>query len=195
MKDKRPLLLLDNYDSFTYNLYDCLSRLGWPCEVHRNDQITVEELEERDYVGMVLSPGPKRPVDAGILMEVIDHFHDRLPLLGICLGMQALGEYFGARLVRAAMPMHGKLSLLEHTGQGLFEGLPQRTPVMRYHSLVLQELPTALEATAWTLDGTLMALRHQSHSLCGVQFHPESILTKDGQMMLQNWLQGAILDQ
>lgn len=195
MKDQPPhLLLLDNYDSFTYNLYDYLAQLGLPCTVLRNDQTTVEAIEAGGYAGIVLSPGPNRPSDAGILMDVLRRFHDQLPILGICLGMQAMGEFFGATLVKAAVPMHGKLSPIRHNGAGLFRGLAQDTPVMRYHSLVLEQLPEALEPTAWTAAGECMALRHRRHALVGVQFHPESILTKDGQTMLQNWVQDAILD-
>lgn len=193
MKDKPRLLLLDNYDSFTYNLYDYLAQLEVTCEVYRNDQITLAAIAQAKYDGIVLSPGPNRPADAGLLMAVIDRFHAQLPMLGICLGMQALGEYFGARLVKAAVPMHGKQSPLRHTGEGLFAGIEQGTLVMRYHSLVLQDLPEPLIPTAWTPEGTLMALRHRDYALWGMQFHPESILTKDGQAMLQNWVQDAIL--
>lgn len=195
MSKKPHLLLLDNYDSFTYNLYDYLAQLGVPCTVLRNDETTVEAIEQANYAGMVLSPGPHRPQDAGILMDVLRCFYDQMPILGICLGMQAIGEFFGASLVKAAMPMHGKQSPIQHDGTGLFEGLEQGTSVMRYHSLVLEDLPDVLETTAWTTEGECMALRHRQHDLVGVQFHPESILTKDGQVMLQNWVQGAILDQ
>ena len=194
MKDKPHLLLLDNYDSFTYNLYDYLAQLALPCTVLRNDQTTIAEIEQGGYSGIVLSPGPNRPEDAGILMDVLRHFYDQLPILGICLGMQAIGAFFGATLVRAAVPMHGKLSALQHNGAGLFSGLVQGTAVMRYHSLVLEALPPTLQVTAWTAEGECMALRHRTLPLVGVQFHPESILTKDGQAMLQNWVQDAILD-
>lgn len=194
MKDKCRLLLLDNYDSFTYNLYDYLAQLGVPCEVRRNDQLTLEEVTQGDYAGIVLSPGPNRPEDAGLLLPIIEQFYAHLPMLGICLGMQAIGQYFGAQLVRAAVPMHGKISPLRHNEQGIFAGLAQETPVMRYHSLVLEQLPEVLEPTAWTSAGEIMALRHRLYPLCGVQFHPESILTKDGQTMLQNWVQRTILD-
>lgn len=194
MMEKPRLLLLDNYDSFTYNLYDYLAQLGLPCTVLRNDQTTVEAIEAGKYAGIVLSPGPNRPSDAGILMDVLRRFYDQLPMLGICLGMQAMGELFGAKLVKASVPMHGKLSPIRHNGLGLFHGLAQDTPVMRYHSLILEQLPDVLEPTAWTAEGECMALRHRHHALVGVQFHPESILTKDGQTMLQNWVQDAILD-
>lgn len=189
MKDKPHLLLLDNYDSFTYNLYDYLSQLGAACEVVRNDKISISELENCHFDGIVLSPGPKRPKDAGILMELIDYFHAKTPLLGICLGMQAIGEYFGAKLVHASIPMHGKTSWVEHTKTELFNGIEQPTQVMRYHSLLLKNLPNCLEPTAWTTTKELMAIQHKSYPIWGLQFHPESILTLEGLAILKNWLE------
>lgn len=189
MKDKPTLLLLDNYDSFTYNLYDYLQQLGAGCTVLRNDEFSIEEIPSfKKYDGIVLSPGPKRPVDAGLLLPIIDQLHASIPMLGICLGMQAIGEYFGAHLVRATIPMHGKISMVNHLQKGLFEDIEQATTVMRYHSLVLEQLPIVLEATAWTTTGEIMALQHQHYALQGVQFHPESILTAEGLKMLHNWL-------
>ena len=194
LNPKPKVLMIDNYDSFTWNVYQYLCLAGADVTVYRNDQITLAAIAQAEYDGIVLSPGPNRPADAGLLMAVIDRFHAQLPMLGICLGMQALGEYFGARLVKAAVPMHGKQSPLCHTSEGLFAGVEQGTPVMRYHSLVLEDLPEPLIPTAWTPEGTLMALRHRDYALWGMQFHPESILTKDGQAMLQNWVQDAILE-
>lgn len=190
MKDKLNLLLLDNYDSFTYNLYDYLSQLGAHCTVYRNDEFPTTAIPTFvQYDGIVLSPGPKRPADAGLLMKIIEQLHHKVPMLGICLGMQAIGEYFGAKLVRAKIPMHGKVSEVNHLQKGLFDSIEQPTKVMRYHSLILKQLPEELEATAWTKEGEIMALQHQQYALQGVQFHPESILTKQGLQLLQNWLQ------
>ncbi|MGH1336326.1 MAG: anthranilate synthase component II [Aureispira sp.] len=190
MKDKPALLLLDNYDSFTYNLYDYLSQLGAACTVLRNDEFSTAMIPTFvKYDGIVLSPGPSRPAEAGHLMAVIEQLHSTIPMLGICLGMQAIGEYFGAQLVRAAIPMHGKVSKVNHLQKGLFEHLKQPTTVMRYHSLVLEQLPSVLEKTAWTDEGEIMALRHKKYALQGVQFHPESVLTKEGLLLLKNWLQ------
>lgn len=190
MKDKPNLLLIDNYDSFTYNLYDYLSQLGANCEVYRNDAFSAATIPSfKQYDGIVLSPGPRRPADAGLLMAVVEQLHQQVPMLGICLGMQAIGEYFGAELIRAAVPMHGKVSEVNHLQKGLFDSIEQPTRVMRYHSLVLQNLPRELEKTAWTKEGEIMALQHQDYPLQGVQFHPESILTTKGLQLLQNWLQ------
>lgn len=190
MKDKPSILLLDNYDSFTYNLYDYLCQLGASCTVLRNDKFSAAAIPSFvKFNGIVLSPGPKRPADAGLLMALIDQLHTKVPLLGICLGMQAIGEYFGAKLVRANIPMHGKVSTINHLQCGLFEQIEEPTTVMRYHSLVLEQLPPTLEATAWTNQKEIMALQHKQYPLQGVQFHPESILTKAGLQMLKNWLQ------
>lgn len=190
MKDKPNLLLIDNYDSFTYNLYDYLRQLGANCEVYRNDVFSAATIPSfKQYDGIVLSPGPRRPADAGLLMAVVEQLHQQVPMLGICLGMQAIGEYFGAELIRAAVPMHGKVSEVNHLQKGLFDSIEQPTRVMRYHSLVLQNLPEELEITAWTKEGEIMALQHQYYPLQGVQFHPESILTTKGLQLLQNWLQ------
>lgn len=187
MKDKTTILLLDNYDSFTYNLYDYLCQLGLTCKVVRNDKITLEEIEEGHFDGIVLSPGPKRPQNAGILMSLIEHFYQNKPILGICLGMQAIGEFFGAKLVHAPIPVHGKTSLIEHNAKALFENISNPTTVMRYHSLLLKELPDCLECLAWTEQQELMAVQHKIFPICGVQFHPESILTTEGLAILENW--------
>lgn len=182
------LLLLDNYDSFTYNLYDYLYWLGIDCKVLRNDECTIADLEALPLQAIVISPGPGRPKDSGITMQVIEHFHTKLPILGICLGHQALGEYFGAKLVRGPEPVHGKTSMLEHNNDVVFDGVSNPFSVMRYHSLVLEGLEqTPLEVIASTADGIPMAIKHSSLPLYGFQFHPESILTPDGLKLLGNW--------
>lgn len=184
------LLLLDNYDSFTYNLYDYLCRLGIECKVLRNNECTLADLDALPLKAIVLSPGPGRPEDSGITMPVIHHFHTKLPILGICLGHQALGLYFGATLLRGPEPVHGKTSLLNHNADVVFQGIASPFPVMRYHSLVLQGLEaTPLDVIATTPDGIPMAIKHQALPLYGFQFHPESILTPDGLKLLGNWWQ------
>lgn len=184
------LLLLDNYDSFTYNVYQLLSELGADVEVVRNDKTTVEEIEKKGYAGIVLSPGPGVPADAGITESVIRAFAGRVPILGICLGHQAIGEVFGGRVVRADNIVHGKTSPLRHNGKGLYAGLPQEIPVGRYHSLVIDRktLPASLEVTSELADGTIMGVRHREYDVEGIQFHPESILTPDGKKMMENFL-------
>ncbi len=187
------LLLLDNYDSFTYNLYDYLLQCGADCLVVRNDALALDEFESLDFQAIVLSPGPKRPTDAGVMPALIERWHQRVPILGVCLGHQAIGEFFGAALVRASLPMHGKTSVIRHSGHHfLFRHLPAEIEVMRYHSLVLQSLEgTPLEVIAHTASGEIMALAHRSLPLVGVQFHPESILTQHGLAMLHNWVEMA----
>lgn len=182
------VLLIDNYDSFTYNLYDYILQLGEQCRVVRNDEITLEELAETSFSSAVISPGPKTPAEAGITMSFIKEYHDKLPILGVCLGHQALGQFFGATLVKARQPMHGKTTLIQHTNHFLFKGMPQQLQVMRYHSLVLEGLEkTGLEVTAITTDGEVMALAHKNLPLAGMQFHPESILTPQGLQLMRNW--------
>lgn len=186
------ILLLDNYDSFTYNLYDYLLQTGVSCTVLRNDAFALMDLEGLDFQAIVLSPGPKRPKDAGRMMQVIEHFYTRLPILGICLGHQALGEFFGAKLIHAGEPVHGKTSKIEHNGTGIFRNIPSPFQVMRYHSLVLESLAgTPLEITAHTPAGEIMALRHSTLPLTGVQFHPESILTEHGLQLIKNWIESV----
>jgi anthranilate synthase/aminodeoxychorismate synthase-like glutamine amidotransferase len=183
------LLLLDNYDSFTYNLYDYLSRLHVDCRVVRNDQVSIADIEALQPTAIVVSPGPKRPADAGITMELIRHFHAKMPILGICLGHQALGEFFGATLVKSPYPMHGKTSMVQHNGDTLFNNIPNPFEVMRYHSLELDNLAaTPLQTLATTHDGAIMAIKHPTLPLYGLQFHPESILTPQGFQLLQNWV-------
>ena len=184
------LLLIDNYDSFTYNLYQYLCELGAEVTVIRNDKLTIDDVEAMQPDGIVLSPGPGRPEDAGVCIPVIARFVGQVPILGVCLGHQALAAAWGGRIVRAAEPRHGRTSLIEHDRQGLFEGLPSPLKVCRYHSLVVDEpsLPPVLQVTARSEDGAVMALAHASAPVFGVQFHPESALTPDGYRLLANFL-------
>ena len=184
------VLLLENYDSFTYNVYQLLSELGAEVEVIRNDQITSEEVLRRGYEAIVLSPGPGVPKDAGITEDLIRTVQGKVPVLGICLGHQAIGEVFGAKIVRAGEIIHGKVSKLQHDGQGVYQGLPQELPVGRYHSLIIEResLPDCLEVTAELADGTIMGIRHKEYAIQGMQFHPESILTPGGRQLMQNFL-------
>ena len=186
------VLLLDNYDSFTYNLCDYLWQTGAECQVLRNDACSLDEFEALDFDALVLSPGPERPANAGLMMPLIARLFDKKPILGICLGHQALGEFFGARLIQARLPMHGKTSLITHQEHPLFGGLPSQFAVMRYHSLLLESLEgTSLRAIAHTQEGEIMALAHPSLPLLGVQFHPESVLTEWGLELLKNWVEGG----
>ena len=184
------LLILDNYDSFTYNVFQLLSELGTEVEVIRNDQTTVEDIRAKKYDAIVLSPGPGIPSDAGITEQVIRELGGEVPILGICLGHQAIGEVFGGKVVRAGEIVHGKTSPLRHNGKGLYEGIPQNVPIGRYHSLVIDRatLPDCLEVTSDLADGTIMGVRHKAKNIEGIQFHPESILTPDGKKMMENFL-------
>ncbi|MGB1247877.1 MAG: anthranilate synthase component II [Chitinophagales bacterium] len=183
------VLLVDNYDSFTYNLYDYICQSGKKCKVIRNDEMSIEEIKKLAFSSIVISPGPEIPKKAGISMEIIDFFHDKKPILGVCLGHQALGEYFGAELVKAIQPMHGKTSLISSTeNHFLFEKIDMPMQVMRYHSLVLKNLKSPLRILAKTDEGEIMAIAHKTLPLLGVQFHPESILTKDGLQLIKNWI-------
>lgn len=184
------LLLLDNYDSFTYNVYQLLSELGADVEVIRHDQTTVPKVEAKHYEGIVISPGPGVPKDAGISEDLIRTLGGKVPILGICLGHQAIGEVFGGKIVRAAEIIHGKVSPIRHNGRGLYAGLPQDVEVGRYHSLIIDRatLPDCLEVTSELADGTIMGVRHKEMDIEGIQFHPESILTPAGRTMMQNFL-------
>ena len=184
------ILLLDNYDSFTYNLAQYLGQMGQEFEVWRNDQITLEEIEERCPERIVISPGPCTPAEAGISVPLIKRFAGRIPILGVCLGHQAIGAAFGGRVIRAPQLMHGKTSKIHHDGKTIFRGLPQDFEATRYHSLIVERksLPETLEISAETADGTIMGLRHRTLPIEGVQFHPESVLTEGGHQMIRNFL-------
>ena len=184
------VLLIDNYDSFVYNVYQLLSELGAEIEVRRNDEITVDDVNAQKYRGIVISPGPGVPAEAGVSEEMIRAFQGKLPILGICLGHQAIGEVYGGRIIRSKQLVHGKTSRLIHNGSGLYEGLPSTVEVGRYHSLIVERetLPECLEVTSSLEDGTVMGLRHKEFDVEGMQFHPESILTPDGGIMMQNFL-------
>ncbi len=192
------LLMIDNYDSFTWNIVQYFGELGAEVEVHRNDEITVDEIDTRLQAGrldrLVISPGPCSPLEAGISVAAIRHFAGKLPILGVCLGHQAIGAAFGGTIVRAQQLMHGKTSVITTTQQGVFAGLPEQFTVNRYHSLSIERAscPEVLEVTAWTDDGEIMGVRHKTLAIEGVQFHPESILTEHGHALLRNFLeQGA----
>ena len=184
------LLLVDNYDSFTFNLVQYLGELGAEVEVFRNDQIDVAGIRERRPDGVVLSPGPCTPNEAGVTLPAIRELAGALPILGVCLGHQAIGQAFGGRVVRNARIVHGKASPVRHRGTGLYQGLPSPFAAGRYHSLVVERatLPAALRVTSWTDEGEIMGLRHRRLEVEGVQFHPESILTEGGKQLLGNWL-------
>ena len=171
------ILVLDNYDSFVFNLVQYLGELGAEPSVHRADSLTIEQIDQLDPDGVLISPGPGRPEDAGLSNEVISHFAGRVPVFGVCLGHQCIGQIYGGDVVRAPEIMHGKTSLIEHTGVGVFEGLPNPFEATRYHSLVVQRdtVPDVLEITAWTSDGLVMGLRHRQFDVEGVQFHPEEL--------------------
>jgi anthranilate synthase component 2 len=187
------LLIIDNYDSFTYNLFQYLSELGEEVRVVRNDKITLEEIEQMSPERIVISPGPSTPLNAGISNDVIKHFGDRLPILGVCLGHQCIGHSYGGFFGPARTIMHGKSSLIYHSDTGVFSGLPNPFPAIRYHSLMVarEGLPDCLEITAWTEDNTIMGMRHRQHPVEGVQFHPESFMTHNGKELLSNFLRGG----
>jgi len=184
------ILVIDNYDSFTYNLVQYLGELGQKLKVARNDEITIREIEKLRPKRIVISPGPGTPKEAGISMEVIRHFAEKVPILGVCLGHQAIGEVFGGKVVRAGRIMHGKTSEICHDGKTIFKGLPNPFTATRYHSLLVEKksLPKILEISAWTKEGEIMGLRHRKYKVEGVQFHPESILTSSGKKLLANFL-------
>jgi anthranilate synthase component 2 len=189
------ILVLDNYDSFTYNLVQYLGELGATVTVRRNDEISVPQIRELAPERIVISPGPGRPEDAGATMDVIRDLGENIPVLGVCLGHQAIGAVFGGSVIRAKVPMHGKTSTIEHNGRGVFTGLDAPFQASRYHSLIVSDagLPAALEVTARTQeDGTIMGLRHRTWPVHGVQFHPESILTGEGRRLLRNFLEGRL---
>ena len=184
------LLMIDNYDSFTYNLVHYIGELGVTSDVVRNDKITLEEIAERAPDAIVLSPGPCTPNEAGVCLPLISRFAAEVPIFGVCLGLQSIGQAFGGEVVRAPVPMHGKVSTVSHTGQGVFRGLNANFAATRYHSLVVRSetLPDTLVATAHTDDGQIMGLQHRDFPVHGVQFHPESIASENGHMILRNFL-------
>ena len=187
----KKILLLDNYDSFTYNVYQLMSELGAKVEVVRNDKISVDAI--RNFSAVIISPGPGVPSDAGISEEIIAELKGELPILGICLGHQAIGEVFGGKIIRAKEIVHGKTSRLIHNGKGIYRGLEQGVEVGRYHSLIIERetLPDCLEITSELADGTIMGVRHKVFDVEGIQFHPESILTPSGRVMMKNFLELA----
>ena len=188
------LLMIDNYDSFTYNLYQYLSELGADVETVRNDKISLEGIEAMAPEGIIISPGPCTPRQAGASNDIIRHFGPKLPVLGVCLGHQCVGEVYGAKVDRAGEIRHGKTSMIHHTGEGVLAGLPNPFEAIRYHSLVVyrEDLPDCLEVTAWTDNGLIMGLRHKEYPVEGVQFHPESIMTPVGHDLLQNILDRVV---
>ncbi len=187
------ILLIDNYDSFTFNLYQYIEELGHRCKVIRNDEKTVEQIAKLKPSRIVLSPGPGDPDSAGVTLQVIRELQGKFPILGVCLGHQAIGQAFGGRVIRAPMMMHGKLSAVTHDGRGIFKGVASPFQATRYHSLIVEKktLPKCLKITATSSDGLIMGLRHKELPVEGVQFHPESIMTEGGKAMIGNFLRGA----
>ena len=185
------ILIIDNYDSFTWNLVDLIRQGPYLVQVHRNNELTLEQVRKLRPKGILISPGPGRPEDSGVSVEVVREVAGEIPIFGVCLGHQLLGEVFGMKVVHAAAPIHGKTSPLEHDGKGLFRGIPQGINVMRYHSLMLVEAASEcdLDVTATTPEGEIMGIRHRFLNFVGVQFHPESILTEFGNKMVDNWLE------
>ncbi len=184
------LVMIDNYDSFTYNLVQYFGELDQEVSVFRNDQVSITELEQLVPQYLVVSPGPCTPDQAGISVAAISHFADKIPVLGVCLGHQSIGQAFGGKIVHAQKIMHGKTSTIAHTGAGVFSGLANPFQATRYHSLVIENssMPTCFDITAWTEDGEIMAVKHKQYAVEGVQFHPESIVTEHGHALLQNFL-------
>ena len=186
------LLMIDNYDSFTYNLVQYFGELGEEVQTMRNDEITLDEIAALKPERICLSPGPSNPAHAGITLSVLKRFAGQLPILGVCLGHQAIGEAFGGRVIRAQTIMHGKTSMIKTDGRGVFSDLPEQFTVTRYHSLAIERatLPACLEISAWTEDGEIMGVRHKEYDIEGVQFHPESILSEHGHALLENFIRG-----
>ena len=190
LSDSQKMVMIDNYDSFTYNLVQYLGILGAKLVVYRNDEIDLAGLEALQPSHLIISPGPCSPKEAGISVPAIQHFAGRIPILGVCLGHQSMGEAFGGRIIRAPRLMHGKTSLIYHDGRDIFQGIPSPFEAIRYHSLIVERetLPECLEVAAQTAVGEIMGLRHKRHAIFGVQFHPESILTAEGMNILQNFI-------
>ena len=185
------LLMIDNYDSFTYNLVQYFGELGEDVRTYRNDEITLADIEKLNPTRICISPGPCTPHEAGVSVPVLKHFAGKLPILGVCLGHQSIGAAFGGKVIRAKEVMHGKTSPIQHTGVGVFKDLPSPYTIIRYHSLAIEResLPDCLEVTAWTEDGEIMGVRHKDYAIEGVQFHPESILSEHGHALLKNFLE------
>lgn len=181
------VLLIDNYDSFTYNLYDYINQLGFNCLVIRNDELSLSDIIKLDFNSIVFSPGPCTPSESGVCMEVIQHYYQSKPILGICLGHQALGQFFNAQLKKALKPIHGKTSMIQLDEHPIFKDLSSEIEVMRYHSLVLHVVKSPLKVISTTSSNEVMAIAHETLPIAGVQFHPESILTQDGLQILKNW--------
>ena len=183
------IVVIDNYDSFTYNLAQYFGELGADLRVFRNDAVTVAEVQDLEPDAIVLSPGPGRPEGSGVCLQIVEELHQRLPILGVCLGHQAIAHVFGGTIDRAPRLMHGKTSAIHHTGQGIFANFPSPFTATRYHSLIVKEpVPDGFDVTAFTAEGEIMAIQHREHPLYGVQFHPESILTPHGKRLLENFL-------
>lgn len=182
------ILLFDNYDSFTYNLLDLFHQYGVEIKVVRNDELTLSEITALNPEAIVISPGPGRPEQSGILMELIAYFHDKIPILGVCLGLQAIALYFGGKLNHAQKPMHGKASEIYFEKHFMFEGIPPRSKMMRYHSLIAEDLPSSLTIIGKSIEGEIMAITHTNYKIWAVQFHPESILSEYGPKIVENWL-------
>ncbi|WP_075620320.1 aminodeoxychorismate/anthranilate synthase component II [Paenisporosarcina indica] len=185
------ILMIDNYDSFTYNLVQYFGELGEELLVKRNDELTMEDIESLRPEMIVVSPGPCTPNDAGISLEVIAHFAGKIPIFGVCLGHQSIGQAFGGNVIRAERLMHGKTSPVHHDGKGVNSGMPNPFQATRYHSLIVEKesLPACLEVTSWTAEGEIMGLRHREYAIEGVQYHPESIMTEEGKKLLRNFIQ------
>ena len=196
LKELMRVLLIDNYDSFTYNLYDYLLQLGTDCTVVRNDDSRLSDPSTFDIDALVLSPGPGKPSNAGRLLDIIDFFHDKVPILGICLGHQALGQYFGGLLDKAERPIHGKTSRIKVMDSPLFDSLPEQFSVMRYHSLIIKEINTSeFRVIARSEGGEIMAISHLRFPIIGIQFHPESILTEHGLAIMDNWVKSIVINK
>ena len=185
----QPILIIDNYDSFTYNIVHAAALFRPNCVVAQNDQITIDEIHALNPSHIILGPGPKRPADAGILLSCIAQFHQDIPMLGICLGHQAIGEFFGGTVCKAPLVQHGKTAWIQHSGTGIFQNLPTPMAVGRYHSLCVENLPDVLQPIAFSPDGVIQAFQHHSLPIFGVQFHPESILTPDGSTLIQHFFE------
>lgn len=182
------ILIIDNYDSFTYNLYQFVGSLGFDVLVKKHDEITIEEIIDLKPDKIIISPGPKRPEDAGISMDVIKYFYKTIPILGVCLGHQCIGKLFGVQVIHAKEVLHGKTSVVNHTGKGVFENVKNPFLAARYHSLAIEKVPEQFELQAWAEDGEIMAIQHNIYPLYGIQFHPESFMTEDGITIINNFM-------